>query len=221
MSAELDAAIDVAEREFMDLWEAGPQRLTWESTPVMVGDVAPAFELPDQTGRMTTLGQLISDSPLILLFWRHYGCGCGSDRADRLRSELRRYREVGATVAIVGQGLSVQAAAYADEQSLDVPILTDTHRRVYEAYGLLEATQPQLLFDAPQWLWSYSRETAERFVEARRETGRRLVNNPWQLPGEFVIRTDGVIAHAHRYQHCEDFPDPRILMTAATGRALD
>ena len=30
------------------------------------------------------------------------------------------------------------------------------------------------------------------------------------LPGEFVIGTDGIIALAHRYGWCEDYPDPRV-----------
>jgi hypothetical protein len=34
---------------------------------------------------------------------------------------------------------------------------------------------------------------------------RRHVDNPWQLPGEFVIASSGRIVHAHRYQYCEDF----------------
>ena len=62
-------------------------------------------------------------------------------------------------------------------------------RSVYRDYGLLDASQPQVLSDAPQWLWSYSEATAQRFVEARREAGRRLVNSPWMLPGEFARRS--------------------------------
>jgi hypothetical protein len=74
------------------------------------------------------------------------------------------------------------------------------------------------VFDAPQWLWSYSSETAQRFIEERRVGGRRLVNNPWLLP-EFVVDADGTLQHTHRYQHCEDFPGPRILVTAVTEHA--
>ena len=121
---------------------------------------------------------------------------------------------------IIGQGRPIQAAAYAEEHGIAVPILTDPDRTVYRSYGLLDAHLPQIVFDAPQWLWSFSQETAQKFIEMRRVSGRRLVNNPWLMPGEFVVGTDGLIKHTHRYQHCEDFPDPRVLITAATGRAL-
>jgi hypothetical protein len=58
------------------------------------------------------------------------------------------------------------------------------------------------------------------FIEDRQIAGRRLVNNPWLLPGEFVVDADGTLKHTHPDQHCEDFPDPRILITAVIGRAI-
>ncbi len=219
--AEYDRIVDQAEAEFLKLWQEGPQVTRWNTTPVQPGDPAPPFVLPDQAGTDVSLGELIAERPALLIFWRHFGCGCGVDRAARLQVELDDYRATGASVVVIGQGHPLQAAVYAEEHKLDLPILTDPDRSVYRAYGLLDASQPQVLFDAPQWFWSYSEETAQRLVEARREAGRRLVNNPWLLPGEFVVGQDGIIKHAHRYQHCEDFPDPRVLITAITGSALE
>lgn len=34
------------------------------------GESAPEFELPDSTGRVRRLSELISDAPLVLLFYR-------------------------------------------------------------------------------------------------------------------------------------------------------
>jgi peroxiredoxin len=216
---QLDAAVSRAEEDFLRIWQSGPEVTRWETLPVQVGDTAPGFSLPDQANRMVSLQDLLATGPVIVLFWRHFGCGCGIDRAARLRGELADYRSTGASVVIVGQGEPVQAAAFAEEQDLHLPIFTDPDRSTYRAYGLLDALLPQVVFDAPQWLWSYSQETAQRFVEMRRGAGRRLVNNPWLLPGEFVVGTDQRLRHVHRYQHCEDFPDPRILVTAVTGHA--
>ena len=217
---ELNRAIELGEEDFFRIWQNGPEVTRWESIPVQVGDPAPRFALPDQTGTTVILDGVLESGPAIVLFWRHFACGCGVERAARLRDELASYRATGASVLIIGQGLPVQAAAFGEEQQLDLPILTDQDRSTYRAYGLLDASLPQVVFDAPQWLWSYSEETAKRFIEDRRIAGRRLVNNPWLLPGEFVIGGDGTLKHAHRYQHCEDFPDPRILITAVTGQAI-
>jgi len=217
--AELERAIERGEEDFLRIWQNGPEITRWDTLPVQVGDAAPGFALPDQTGAAVALDDVLASGPAIVLFWRHFACGCGAERAARLRDELDSYRGTGASVLIIGQGLPVQAAAFAEEYDLDLPILTDEDRSTYRAYGLLDALLPQVVFDAPQWLWSYSEETARRFIEDRRIAGRRLVNNPWLLPGEFVIGDDGTLKHTHRYQHCEDFPDPRILITAVTGRA--
>jgi peroxiredoxin len=217
---ELEQAIELGEEDFFRIWQNGPEVTRWDALPVQVGDVAPPFGLPDQTGTTVTLNEVLASGPVIVLFWRHFACGCGVDRAARLRDELPSYRETGASVLMIGQGLPVQAAAYAEEYDLDLPILTDRDRSTYRAYGLLDALLPQVVFDAPQWLWSYSEETASRFINDRKIAGRRLVNNPWLLPGEFVVGADGRLKHTHRYQHCEDFPDPRILITAVTERAI-
>jgi peroxiredoxin len=218
--AELKQAIELGEEDFFRIWQNGPEVTRWDTLPVQVGDAAPDFSLPDQTGTIVSLDSVLAFGPAIVLFWRHFACGCGVERAARLRDELADYRATGASVLIIGQGLPIQAAAFGEEYDLDLPILTDQDRSTYRAYGLLDASLPQVVFDAPQWLWSYSEETAKRFIEDRRIAGRRLVNNPWLLPGEFVIDDDGTLKHTHRYQHCEDFPDPRILITAVTGQAI-
>lgn len=216
----LERAIELGEEDFFRIWQNGPEVTRWDSVPVQVGDMAPSFALQDQAGTTLTLDEMVTSGPVVVMFWRHFGCGCGAGRAVRLRDELADYRDTGASVVIVGQGLPIQAAAYAEEYDLDLPILTDPDRSIYRAYGLLDALLPQVVFDAPQWLWSYSEETAQRFIKERRVAGRRLVNNPWLLPGEFVVGADGTLKHTHRYQHCEDFPDPRILVTAVTNQAV-
>lgn len=41
-----------------------------------------------------------------------------------------------------------------------------------------------------------------------------MVDNPWQLPGEFVVSTDDRLVLTHRYQYCEDFPPKTVLIGA-------
>lgn len=48
---------------------------------------------------------------------------------------------------------------------------------------------------------------------SRHGSARALVDDPWQMPGEFVVGRDGVIAYAHRYW-CEDYADPRVHVGA-------
>ena len=41
------------------------------------------------------------------------------------------------------------------------------------------------------------------------------VDDPWRAVAEYVVGTNGLVRLAYVYQYCEDFPDPRVLTTAA------
>src|SRR5437660_12713231 len=110
--------IEDAERDWLQQWMRGPTRIAPETPPPQVGATAPDLTLPDQTDRPVTLSPLWRDGPLLLLFWRGFGCGCGRERATRLRDELSSYRDVGATVVAIGQGEPERADAYARDHGL-------------------------------------------------------------------------------------------------------
>ena len=219
MSEDVEQLIEAAEDRWKAGWEAGPTRLRWTTLPPQVGDPAPDATLPDHEGRNVALSSLWADRPLLILFWRHFGCSCGMDRAARLRTELPDYRAGGGDVVIVGQGEPARAARYRERQGIDVPILSDPDRSVYQAYGLLQGSTAQILFDAPDPFLRCDFDAGMGLAASRHATDRALVDDPWQLPGEFVVGTDGVIAYAHRYGWCEDYPDPRVHLAVIRGAA--
>jgi AhpC/TSA family len=209
MSAEVEQLIEAAEERWKARWAAGPDRLRWTSLPPQPGDRAPDPLLPDHEGRSIRLSSLWAERPLLILFWRHFGCSCGMDRASRLREELADYRAAGGDVAIVGQAEPARAG------------LSDPERSAYEAFGLLQGTTAQILFDAPDPFLRCDLQAGLDLAASRHGTDRALVDDPWQLPGEFVVGTDGIIRHAHRYGWCEDYPDPRVhvaVIREAAGR---
>lgn len=215
MSSVLESQIQAAEQECLNSWKRGPTRLRWSKLPLQVGDPAPDFELPDSSGKLVNLRDFWSDHPALLLFWRHYGCGCGLERASRLQKEYADYTSAGANVVVIGQGEPERAAAYAEKYGLPpVPVLSDPEFRVYEAYGLLEGKPSQIVYDAPEEFLRRDHEAFVQLAKARREAGRPLVDSPWQLPGEFVVDQAGVIRLAYRYQYCEDFPNPLVLLAS-------
>ena len=212
MTEAIDDLIGAAEQRWKAGWEAGPTRLRWTSLPPQLGDPAPDATLLDHEGRPTVLSSLWAERPVLLLFWRHFGCSCGMDRAARLRTELGDYRAAGGDVVIIGQGEPARAARYRERQELDVPILSDPDCSVYEAFGLLQGTTAQLLFDASDPFLRCEMDAGMGLAASRHGTDRAMVDDPWQLPGEFIVGTDGRIRHAHRYGWCEDYPDPRVAI---------
>lgn len=210
----LEGSTEAAEREFATRLEAGPQRLRWDTLPLQPGDPAPDLELDLASGGRAALSSFWAKSPAIIMFWRHFGCGCGTDRAQRLAAERVDYAAVGAGVVIVAQGEPDRAMAYAAKHAIEEPILCDPQFDAYEAYGVLDGGPAQIVFDAPEEYLRRERQPWDSLIAARREAGRPLVDSPWRLPAEFVIGTGGVVRLAFRYQYCEGFPDHRVLLAA-------
>jgi peroxiredoxin len=215
----LKALIREAEREWRDRIEVGPTRLRWRTLPVQVGDAAPDRTLRDRDGRQRLLSSFWEDGPALFIFWRHFGCGCGIERAARLRAEQPHYEDLEARVVVICQGEPERAAAYADEYDLDCTVLCAPHFEAYEDYGLLETSIVEDGSDVLD-LHRLDDTALDELVIERREAGRPLVDNPWMLPGEFVVDRKGKLVHVHRYNSCGDYPDPRVL-EVAIERAME
>jgi peroxiredoxin len=198
-----------AEQQWLDLWVRGPQRLRWDRIPLQVGDSAPNLELLDHTGASTQLTSLWASKTAVILFWRHFGCSCGRDRARRLRDEYGELTELGATVTIIGQAAPERSAQYRSQNQIPCAILSDPEEAAYRAFDVLEGTTAQVLFDASDDLLACEVPAGLELAASRHDTERASVDNPFLLPAEFVI-TNGIVQLAYRYQYCEDFPDPRV-----------
>ncbi|MBL8089530.1 MAG: AhpC/TSA family protein [Anaerolineales bacterium] len=214
MATDEDEQIEKAEKEWLELWQRGPVRTRWEGIPLQVGDSAPDFELADSSGKNVRLSDFWGNGPALLLFWRHYGCSCGMRRAERLVSEYVDYVKLGGTVVVIGQGEPERATKYAAKHNIPCTVLCDPTFKVYEAYDLLEGQPSQVFFDASDELLRCEPEAGREFAKSRQKTDRALVDSPWLLPGEFVVDKSGIVRLAYRYQFCEDWPDPLVLLSA-------
>ncbi len=213
--SKLSELVEAASDKWMRYWVSGPLKTRWDKIPLQVDDSAPNFSLPDQTGKMVDLKDFWKDKPALIIFWRHFGCGCGVDRAEKLKKELKDYLEADVNIVIIGQGEPERSAAYAQKYDLpDISILSDPEYKVFNAYGLLDGKESQILFDAPEEYLDRSIELGKSFAISREAEDRPLVDNPYLLPGEFVIDRSGKVVLAYRYNYCEDFPDHRVHLAA-------
>lgn len=211
----LHQMFEAAEQRWLDHWRRGPTRIKWDSLPPQAGDAAPDLDLLDVDGRSVRLSRTWGDGPGLLLFWRHWGCGCGTGRAERLRDEYQRFREAGAAVVVVGQGEPERANWYAERFGIPCPILVDQAEAAYRAYGLLEMS-PWLLLGEPKPPMTYF----EGLIPQHRAKGRPVADNPFLLPGEFVIDAAGRIILAYRYAYCDNYPDVESLLDSVHEAAM-
>ncbi len=214
LHTHVDHQVLIAEKEWLDGWKRGPKVLRWKKLPPQAGDRAPDLELRDAENTVVRLSHFWKSRPALLLFWRHFGCGCGIERAERLAKEHRGYVKAGANVVVIGQGEPERSELYSKKYRMKTPMLSDPTFQAYTAYGLLEGKPSQILYDSSDELLRCEYEAGVKLAEARRVMGRPLVDSPWQLPGEFVVDESGTIRLAYRYQYCENYPDPRVLLAA-------
>lgn len=211
---DVDALTEAAEAEWLRAWDAGPIRTRWERIPLQGGDRAPDADLRDHSGVVRRLSDFWANGPALLMFWRHAGCSCGVDRAARLRNEYAGYVETGGSVVVIGMWEPARADRYRALHELPCPVLADPERSLYEAFDLLEGTPAQVLFDAPDEFLRREPQAGRMLATERHGSDRASVDSPWQMPGEFVVGPDGTVRLAYRYQYCEDYPDPRVLIAA-------
>lgn len=214
MSAVEELQTQAAEQEWFTYWKRGPTKLRWTKLPLQVGDPAPDLELQDSSGRSVHLADFWSTGPAVLVFLRHFGCSCARDRVRHLRDEYFDYVRAGATVVLIGQGEPERSAVFVKKYGAPCPLLCDPDYRAYDAYSLLQGKPSQVAYGTTDALLQCDYEAAVEVASAYREAGHPLVDNPWQLPGEFVIDRRGNISLAWRYQYCADFPNPQVLVAA-------
>lgn len=101
-----------------------------------IGQLAPAFELPDQTGALRSLDSLLADGPLVLFFYPAANTPVCTAEACHFRDLTAEFAALGASCAgISADAVDVQAG-FAGSQRLEYPLLSDADGAVAEEYGV-------------------------------------------------------------------------------------
>jgi peroxiredoxin Q/BCP len=101
-----------------------------------IGDKAPDFELPDETGTTRRLSDLLADGPVVLYFYpaaMTYGCTKESCHFRDLASE---FKEVGAQRVGISADKVEKQLQFSEKHNFDFPLLSDPDKTVAQAYGV-------------------------------------------------------------------------------------
>ncbi|MFI6869692.1 peroxiredoxin [Nocardia sp. NPDC050406] len=100
------------------------------------GQLAPNFELPDQTGTVRSLDELLADGPVVLFFYPAANTPVCTAEACHFRDLAGEFAAVGATrVGISADSVDTQSG-FAGKQSLDYPLLSDPDGTVAAQFGV-------------------------------------------------------------------------------------
>jgi peroxiredoxin Q/BCP len=94
------------------------------------------FELPDQTGTVRSLTELLADGPIALFFYpAAMTPGCTKE-ACHFRDLASEFAAVGASRVGISADPVEKQAKFADQQKFDYPLLSDTDGTVATQFGV-------------------------------------------------------------------------------------
>ena len=102
---------------------------------VSVGDNAPEFELPDQTGQLHSLEDYRDQWVVLYFYPKDETPGCTTEACE-FRDNIFAFREINAQILGVSLDDVESHQKFAEKHSLPFPLLADTEGKAAEAYGV-------------------------------------------------------------------------------------
>ena len=150
-------------------------------TALGAGQLAPAFELPDEDGAPVSLDALLARGPAVVTFFRGGWCPYCSLQLRAYGAMLPALAALGAGLVAVSPQKLELSRAVAAQYDLRFPMLSDAGSRVARRYGLVYQLSPAL-----------------QDVHARSGVVLPDINDDadWQLPvpATFVVEPSGRVA---------------------------
>jgi len=103
---------------------------------VKVGDKAPDFTLPSQTGEYVTLSKFFGDKNIVLYFYpKDESPGCTRE-ACSFRDSYEIFKDLGAEVIGVSSGSIESHKSFAQHHNLPFILLSDEDNKIRKLYGV-------------------------------------------------------------------------------------
>ena len=100
------------------------------------GDVAPDFELPDETGTRRSLSEFLVAGPVVLFFYpAAMTMGCTAE-CRHFRDLATDFRDVGAQRVGISRDRVAKQRRFSDQNAFDFPLLSDEDGEVARAFGV-------------------------------------------------------------------------------------
>ena len=164
-----------------------------------VGDRAPSFNLPDQSGLMVSSAALLETGPVVVSFYRGVWCPFCNAELKALQEALDSIEARGASLVAISQQTLSNNGKSRRENKVTFPLLRDNRGEIGAAFGL-------------RWV------LPEDMRDLHRKLGGPLPvfngEDSWTLPmpARYVIDRDGVLAYAEVNPDYTQRPEPSDLL---------
>ena len=126
----------------------------------------------------------------------------------QLRDDRERFEASGANVVLIGLGRPDQAGWFCEQHDLPFTCVVQPDRSAHKAFGLRRGSLNEVSGPAVWLPWVKNQLTGKR------QTAYGGKGDVAQLPGTFVVDTDGILRFAYRSQRSSDIPSNRKVLAA-------
>ena len=156
--------------------------------------------LQAKTQRGVSLYDLSTETPVMLVFLRHYGCTFCREALADLANRRQAIEALGTRIALIHMGAAPHADRFFRNYGLaDLPRVSDPNRNIYRAFGLGRGDFLKL-FGPKVWVRGF-----QAAIFGGHRFGR-LVGDGFQMPGIFLL-FHGEVVRSYRHQSAADRPD--------------
>ena len=147
-----------------------------------VGDRAPQFALPNASGRLVDLAELLAAGPVVLTFYRGAWCPYCNRQLRGLQQALPEIERLGAALVAVSPQVPDGSLELIDEHELTFEVLSDAKSRIASDYGIV---------------FALAAADRELLLEVGNDLATTNDDESWVLPAPatFVIAGSGTIRY--------------------------
>jgi peroxiredoxin len=191
-----------APAEVLDGFAAAAQRLgavDFASRAPQVGDRAPEFALPDQTGEEVNLSALLREGAVVLIFYRGEWCPYCNLQLRTFQACRDEIASRGAQLVAISPQTPEHSLSMAEKNGLAFPVLSDAGAHVIDRYGLRYEVdaETRALYDA-----------VGNDVAAHNGPGGSVL----PAAATFVIRSDAEVRYARVTGNWTDRAEPSDVL---------
>ena len=179
------------------------------------GERMPSLSLPDATGNLVSLDQLLAQGPLVVVFYRGGWCPYCNLELRAWQTHLPELERLGATLVAISPQTPDNSLSTVEKNVLAFPVLSDSELEAASAFGVGFTLPPEL---------------AELYLSVGNNLPEINGNGQWVLPipASFVIDQHGVIQAAYIDADYRNRAEPAeimdllrrtICLSLSTGRA--
>jgi peroxiredoxin len=166
-----------------------------EGKGLCIGDKAPDFTLPDATGNVVKLSEILDKGPVILTFYRGGWCPYCNMELRAYQQLMEDIKAAGAELVAVSPQTPDASLSTKEKNELDYFVLSDEGNKVADEYKLVYKLPPYLV---------------DIYKEKGLDLEKANDSDSWTLPvsATYIIQQDGTIAYEYTKADYKDRVEP-------------